>query len=131
MKPRPYQAMAVDATWDYMRAKPGNPAIVVPTGGGKSVIIAETVRQAVQQWGARGGVVAGQKELLAQNAEKMQALLPGCDLGVYSASLNRRDRWNQVMFLQVQSVYNRMAELGRFDLLLFDEFHLVPTRGEG
>lgn len=131
MKLRDYQSAAVDATWAYMRAKTGNPAIVVPTGGGKSVIIAETVRQAVQEWGARVGVVAGQKELLAQNADKMRALLPGCDLGIYSASLRRKDRWNQVMFLQCQSVYSRMEVFGRFDLLLFDEFHLVPTRGEG
>lgn len=128
---RPYQDTAVDCTWSYMEAKPGNPAIVVPTGGGKSIIIAETVRQAVERWGARVGVVAGQKELIAQNFDKMQALLPDCDCGIYSASLRRRERFNQVMFLQVQSVYNRMHSFGRFDLLLFDEFHLVPTRGEG
>lgn len=131
MQLRDYQRQAVDCTWAYMRAKPGNPAIVAPTGSGKSVIIAETVKQAVEQWGARVGVVAGQKELLAQNFEKLQSLLPGVDCGIYSASLNRRDRWNRVVFLQVQSVYNRMASFGPFDLLLFDEFHLVPTRGEG
>lgn len=131
MRLRDYQSQAVAATWDYMRSRPGNPAIVVPTGGGKSVIIADTVRQAVEQWGARVGVVAGQKELLAQNADKMRSLLPGCDFGIYSASLRRRDRWNQVMFLQVQSVYDKMDVFGKFDLLLFDEFHLVPTRGEG
>lgn len=128
---RDYQSKAVEATWDFIRTRPGNPAIVVPTGGGKSVIIAETVRQAVQQWGARVGVVAGQKELLAQNADKMMRMLPGCDLGIYSASLRRKDRFNQVMMLQVQSVHDKMHTLGKFDLLLFDEFHLVPTNGEG
>ena len=128
---RPYQAASVEATWGYMRHCAGNPAIVIPTAGGKSLIMAETARQAVEQWGARVGIVAGQKELIAQNFDKLQKLLPGADCGIYSASLRRRDRFNKIMFLQVQSVANRMHDFGKFDLLLFDEFHLVPTRGEG
>jgi len=114
-----------------MRFRQGNPAIVVPTAGGKSLIIAETARQAVEQWGARVGIVAGQKELVAQNFDKLRRIWPQADCGIYSASLRRVDRFNQVMFLQAQSVANRMDVFGPFDLLLFDEFHLVPTRGEG
>lgn len=131
MQLRPYQRQAVDATWDYMRCASGNPAIVIPTAGGKSLVIAETARQAVQQWDARVGIVAGQKELVSQNSAKLPALWPEADYGIYSASLRRRDRFCKVMFLQTQSVAKRMHELGRFDLLLFDEFHLVPTKGEG
>ena len=128
---RPYQSASVDATWDYMRTCAGNPAIVIPTAGGKSLIIAETARQAVEQWGARVGIVAGQKELIAQNFDKLRKLLPDADCGIYSASLNRRDRFNRIMFMQVQSVAKNMHNFGKFDLLLFDEFHLVPTKGEG
>jgi DNA repair protein RadD len=128
---RPYQTAAVQATWDYMSCADGNPAIVIPTAGGKSLVIAETARQAVQQWDARVGIVAGVKELVTQNAAKLPTIWPEADYGIYSASLKRRDRFNRVMFLQCQSVAKRMHELGRFDLLLFDEFHLVPTKGEG
>lgn len=131
MELRPYQAAAVQATWDYMACADGNPAIVIPTAGGKSLVIAETAKQAVQQWDARVGIVAGVKELVTQNAAKLPALWPEADYGIHSASLNRRDRFQKVMFLQCQSVAKRMHELGRFDLLLFDEFHLVPTKGEG
>jgi DNA repair protein RadD len=129
--PRPYQAAAVECTWDFMRSREGNPAIVIPTAGGKSLVMALTARRAVEEWGGRVGIVAGSKELVRQNFEKMKAIWPQADCGIYSASLNRKDRFNRVLFLQVQSVAKRMHVLGRFDLLLFDEFHLVPTTGEG
>lgn len=33
---RPYQAEALDALWRYLRCADGNPALVLPTGAGKS-----------------------------------------------------------------------------------------------
>ena len=131
MKLRAYQADAVTATWEWMRNNPGNPAIVIPTAGGKSLIMAETARQAVGKWGGRVGIVAGSKELVAQNAAKMPALWPEADCGIYSASLKRRDTMNQVLFMQTQSVWNKCHHIGFFDLLIIDEMHLVPTKGEG
>lgn len=128
---RPYQTAAVDTTWRYIRHSDGNPAIVIPTAGGKSLIMAETAKQAVTQWNARIGIVASSKELVGQNAEKMRALWPEADIGIYSASLKQRDRFNKILFLQAQSIYKKMTAFGHFDLLLFDEFHLVPTNGEG
>ncbi len=129
--PRPYQNAAVECTWDFMRSREGNPAIVIPTAGGKSLVMALTARRAVEEWDGRVGIVAGSKELVRQNFEKLKELWPQSDCGIYSASLNRKDRFNRVLFLQVQSVAKRMHVFGRFDLLLFDEFHLVPTKGEG
>ena len=38
---RPYQAEAVEAVYRHLREKDNNPCIVLPTGTGKSVVIAK------------------------------------------------------------------------------------------
>lgn len=125
-----YQEKAVDAAWDYIRTKPGNPCIELPTGAGKSIVIAKLIEDALA-WGARVLLVAHRKELLEQTADKIHALAPEADVGVYSAGLKRRDRRNACILAGIQSVYNKAEKLGRFDLILIDEAHLIPIDGEG
>lgn len=132
MQLRPYQRQAVDSTWAYLRAQPGNPCIVLPTGAGKTIVLAELIREALTQWpGTRICVLAHVRELVAQNADKLQRYWPEAPLGIYSASLKRRDRFEPVIFASIQSVAKKAAQLGRFDLLLIDEAHRVPLRAEG
>ena len=38
-----YQRRAVDQTWAYIRQYQGNPCIVIPTGGGKTHVIAQMI----------------------------------------------------------------------------------------
>lgn len=129
---RPYQRAAVDSTWSYLRAQPGNPCIVLPTGAGKTLCLAELIREALTQWpGTRICVLAHVRELVAQNADKLQRYWPEAPLGIYSAGLKRRDRFEPVIFASIQSVAKKAAQLGRFDLLLIDEAHRVPLRAEG
>src|SRR5690606_24129788 len=71
------------------------------------------------------------QELVEQNFAKLRALWPDADAGIYAAGLRRRDRFNRVLVMQIQSVANRARELGRFDLLLIDEAHRVPLGGDG
>jgi DNA repair protein RadD len=42
---RAYQRAAIDRIYSYFQSNDGNPLIVVPTGGGKSLIMAEFVRE--------------------------------------------------------------------------------------
>lgn len=67
---RPYQQEAVDATLNHFRRHKTPAVIVLPTGAGKSLVIAELARL------ARGRVLvlAHVKELVAQNHAKYQAL---------------------------------------------------------
>lgn len=132
MELRPYQREAVDATWDYLRAQAGNPCIVLPTGSGKTVVMAEMIRHALTEWpGTRICVLAHVRELVEQNADKLQRYWPEAEVGIYSAGLKRRDRFEPVIFASIQSVAKRSAQLGRFDLLLIDEAHRIPLRAEG
>ena len=90
--PRPYQEEAHEAVDLHIRTKDTNPCIVVPTGGGKSVLIA----WAIQQWKTdyppfRCIVLAHRKELVEQNAQEFLGLWPAADVGIYAAGLGRRD----------------------------------------
>ncbi|MFN9291017.1 MAG: DEAD/DEAH box helicase, partial [Planctomyces sp.] len=73
MEARWYQSEANAAAWQYIGSGQGNPLIVLPTGAGKSIVIALLIRQAVE-WGQRVLVLAHRKELLQQNAEKIERL---------------------------------------------------------
>lgn len=131
MELRPYQAAALDACWDYLRARPGNPALVLPTGAGKSPLMAAIARDAHVQWGGRVGIIAHTRELVEQNHDKFRRVAPDLPAGIYSAGLRRRDRFDPIVFMQIQSVASRAANFGRFDLLLIDEAHRIPLKGEG
>ncbi|MDT8265008.1 DEAD/DEAH box helicase family protein, partial [Roseomonas sp. DSM 102946] len=48
---RPYQRAAIEALYDYFAASVGNPLIVMPTGTGKSVVIAGFTREAIAAYG--------------------------------------------------------------------------------
>lgn len=128
---RPYQQAAVDAVYNHLRTRDDNPCVVIPTGGGKTPVIATICRDAVVQWGGRVLVVAHVKELLQQAADKLRAVCPEVDVGVYSAGLGRRQTQQPVIVAGVQSVFKRAHELGAFNLVIVDEAHLIPPDGEG
>ena len=63
---RPYQAEAVAAVYAHLRSRDDNPVVVIPTGGGKTPVMAQLCRDAVMRWGGRVIVLAHVKELLEQ-----------------------------------------------------------------
>jgi DNA repair protein RadD len=130
MTPRWYQSEAVDAVWQHMRASTGSPLVVLPTGAGKSLVIAMLAQQA-RKWDGRTLVLAHRKELLRQNAAKIQALLPDEKIGIYSAGLSQRDTEADIICGGIQSVYNKAGEFGRRELVIIDESHLIPPDGDG
>jgi len=131
VKLRPYQQQAIDALWAYLPVSEGNPALVLPTGAGKSPLMAAIAREAVERWGGRVGILAHVQELVSQNADKLRALWPDAPLGIHAAGLKRRDRFDRILMMQIQSVATKAHTLGKFDLLLVDEAHRIPLKGEG
>jgi DNA repair protein RadD len=126
-----YQSEAVGACWQWLCNNDGNPVVMLPTGAGKSHVIAEVCRVAKEKYNGRMMVLAHRKELLTQNAEKIRAANPGLDVGVYSAGLGARDTEHDVICAGVQSVFRRPELFGLRHLVLIDEVHLVPHDGEG
>ena len=128
---RPYQNEAVQAVYKYLANHDDNPCVVIPTAGGKSLCIAQIATDAVQKWHGRVLVLAHVKELLEQNAGKIKALCEGIDVGVYSAGLNSRDTDTPILVAGIQSIYNKADVVGKFDLIIVDEAHLIVTGADG
>ncbi|HXH31955.1 MAG TPA: DEAD/DEAH box helicase [Bacteriovoracaceae bacterium] len=122
---RPYQQEAVKNTLDYFRKQRGPAVIVLPTGAGKSLVIAELAKI------ARGRVLvlAHVKELVEQNYLKYKSY--GLEAGIYSAGLNKKDSSQKVIFGSIQSVANAEDEFfDVFTLLIIDECHRVSLEND-
>lgn len=133
MNLRPYQQRAIDQLYDWFRAgNTGNPCLVLPTGAGKSHIVAALCEDALTQWPeTRVLMLTHVKELIEQNAAKLRAHWPGAPMGIYSASVGRKELGEPITFAGIQSIRKRAAELGHVDLVIIDEAHLVSHKDEG
>ena len=130
---RDYQRRAIDQLYAWFSAgNEGNPCLVLPTGAGKSHIVAALCKEALQQWPeTRVLMLTAQKELIEQNAEKMRQHWPGAPMGIYSASMKRRQLGEPITFAGIQSVRGKAHLLGHVDLIVIDECHLVSHKDEG
>lgn len=118
---RPYQADSVKAVIHYFRQHSTPAVIVLPTGAGKSLVIAELARLAK----GRVLVLAHVKELVEQNHAKYEGY--GLKGAIFSAGLGRKETDQQVVFASVQSVVRNLdAFKNQFSLLVIDECHRVP-----
>lgn len=130
MQLRDYQHAAVAAVWQHLDARADNPCVVLPTGAGKTPVIAALTAQ-MCEWGLRTLVVSHVKELLEQSAATLARMLPGVDCGIISAGLGRKEFGRQVTIAGVQSIYRIAEKLGPIDLAIVDEAHLIPESGDG
>jgi len=131
MNLRPYQQEAVEAVYEHLRTKKNNPCVVLPTGTGKSLVLAQIAKDAVTLWGGRVLILAHVKELLEQNTDKIRRLCPDLPVGIYSAGLKSRNTEEPVIVAGIQSVYNKACDLDAFDLIMVDECHLIAPDGDG
>lgn len=118
---RPYQQEAVDLAVDHLRSKVTLPALMVlPTGSGKSLVIANIVRR------LNGPVMVLQpsKEILEQNLHKYISY--GGHAGVYSAAAGRKDV-SYVTFAMIGSIVNKPEIFVDFKYFIIDECHKVDS----
>jgi len=130
---RDYQQRTIDELYRWFEAgNAGNPCLVLPTGSGKSHIVAALCKDALQNWPeTRVLMLTHVKELIEQNAEKMRQHWPGAPMGIYSASIGRKDLGEPITFAGIQSVRTKAGALGHVDLVIIDECHLVNHKDEG
>lgn len=131
MQLRQYQQQAVDAVYKYLRRYDDNPCVVIPTAGGKTPILATIVKDAIHKWDGRVMILSHVKELLEQAVDKIHAVYPECDIGIYSTGLKRWDTDNKCIVAGIQSAYRNTDGFGKFDLIIVDEAHLIPEKGDG
>ena len=119
---RPYQSEAVSAGLEIISfKKPG--LIVLPTGTGKSLVIADIVRQS----GLKTIVLQPTKEILEQNLSKIKA--SGLtDIGIFSASMNQK-KIGKITIATIGTIINRVELFSEFELIICDEAHLINSKG--
>lgn len=128
---RPYQESALTDLWQWFTRETGNPLVVLPTGAGKSLVIAEWCKLVFDtDPGARILVIAHVRELIAQNYAELIGMWPEAPAGIYSAGLNRRDLHARLLFASIQSVHRKAYDLQQVDMVLVDEAHLIPRTSD-
>ena len=124
---RPYQEAAIAAIYKYYEENSGNCYVVIPTAGGKSLVMASFIEGVLKAWpDQRILIVTHVRELIAQNHAEMIGLWPEAPAGIYSAGLGKREAQARVLFAGIQSIHRRAHEIGHTDLVLIDEAHLIP-----
>ena len=118
---RSYQQEAVDAAIECFKSKK-NGILVLPTGSGKSIIIAKTIEEV----GGKNLLLQPTKEILEQNLEKLQAV--GCKgLGVYSASMGSK-RVGAITLATIGSITKKSHLFEGFDRVFIDEAQKVNPK---
>jgi DNA repair protein RadD len=130
---RDYQQRTIDQLYDWFETNPtGNPCLVLPTGSGKSHIVAAICKESIQSWPETTILMLTHvKELILQNAEKMKSHWKDAPLGIYSAGIGKRQLGEPITFAGIQSVRNKALLIGHIDLVIIDECHLVSHKEEG
>lgn len=126
---RSYQVEAVRSIWDYFTHYTGNPVLAMPTGTGKSIVIARLLQSVYSAYpNQKVLILTHVKELIEQNYEKLMMCWPFAPAGIYSAGLNQKTYNRAITFAGIQSVAKKWNLFGRVDLIIVDEAHLVsPT----
>jgi DNA repair protein RadD len=126
---RPYQQAAITAIYGYFQTHTGNPLVVIPTAGGKSLVMASFIEGVLKAWpDQRILIVTHVRELIAQNHAEMIGLWHYAPAGIYSAGLGKREAQARILFAGIQSIHRRAVEIGHTDLVLIDEAHLIPGK---
>ncbi|MGB0894974.1 MAG: DEAD/DEAH box helicase family protein [Parashewanella sp.] len=120
MKLRDYQQDSIDAAVTHFKSSPDSAVIVLPTGAGKSIVIAELARIAK----GRVLILTHVKELVAQNAEKVGLLTEDAD--IYSAGLKQKNTKGKTVVASVQSAARAVEKFDcPFSLIIIDECHRI------
>lgn len=119
---RPYQSQAISKLL-WSQKLEGADLCILPTGAGKSIVIAELAHKLSEPI----LILQPTKEILEQNLSKMETYVDKEKIGVYSASMNRKD-FGFITFATIQSIYKKPKLFAHFKIVIIDECHLVNPK---
>jgi DNA repair protein RadD len=120
---REYQQKAVNDALTYLQSSQKNGIMVLPTGAGKSLIIAAIARALDEPT----LIFQPTKEILEQNFNKLVAY--GEPPQIFSASFNSKNI-GSLTLATIGSAINKLDLFGRFKYIIIDECHYVnPKHG--
>ncbi|MBF7090486.1 DEAD/DEAH box helicase [Flavobacterium sp. ALJ2] len=117
---RPYQSESINLSVDFFKGNSrGNALVILPTGSGKSVVIAKIL----ERLEGKTIVLQPSKEILEQNYEKFSNYGKA---SIYSASAGEK-RIDKVTFCTIGSIINKKHLFRGLENILIDECHLVNS----
>ena len=132
-----YQKKATKLLFNYWRKKENKnkkPVIAIPTGAGKSLIIADIIYQAYSKYNIEILILSHRKEILIQNKSAAEQYLEekGIDveIGIYSAGLGERNK-KHITIAGIQSCYRNTNLFNNVKLIIIDEAHLISPNDKG
>jgi DNA repair protein RadD len=131
---RDYQLDGIAALWQFFHdytAPEYNPLVAMPTGSGKSWVIAGFIQSvfAYNNGHPQRVLSATHSEILIeQNVDKLRKVWHDAPVGIYSAGLKERDHLQAITFVSIQTVHAIGHVFGHIDLLIIDEAHLLSPR---
>lgn len=132
MQLREYQLKAIYAIYDYFNSHTGHALVVMPTGTGKSLVIAALLKDILSKWPTTRIVIpVSSQELVEQNYLELKRLWPDAPAGIVSAGLGKKQFNHQVVFCSIQSIWRHAYVLQKVDLVIPDECHGIPKKGSG
>jgi len=120
---RQYQIDASDAVFKYLdKHSQGHPLVALPTGAGKTAVMAKIVARIFKREPlAKIVVVSHDSRILQQNAAGLESIHK---VYINSASLGRREV-GKLTVAGIQSVY-KSKEFKAFSHVIIDEAHTIP-----
>ena len=116
---RPYQHRAISDLRLAFRDGARAPLLVMPTGAGKTIVMAEIMRTLADR-GRSALVLVHRRELIAQTSHKLQ--LAGVDHGIIAAGIPGASA--PIQIASVQTLARRLERVTTIpDLILIDEAH--------
>lgn len=117
---RDYQLEALDALHEGWSGDGQRLAVVLPTGVGKTVIMSKLAHDFRRN---RALILVHRDELIQQTVDKLKKIDPTLSVGIVRAKQNEGGAAVVVASIQTVSRPNRLAQIGKFGLIIVDECH--------
>jgi superfamily II DNA or RNA helicase len=121
--PRPYQREAEKACYDWWGKGLLRLMVVLPTGMGKTVILATMIAREIGD-GKRVVIFVNRDKLVEQTIKQVRRAAPLASIGVVKSTKNQTDA--QVIIASIQTLgrsHLRRSSLGSIGLVIIDECH--------